>query len=70
MVWTQVTKSWMQLTNVIGTVRHLGARAHRLAEAPVFTNLASDDQYSEPRPTPYLPEGHGQRSESSLHLSC
>jgi hypothetical protein len=31
---------------------------------------SDDDRYDEAGMTPYSPDNHGERSDSSLHLSC
>ena len=69
MFWDRFAKIWRQF--MTGIVSSHGAESHAGAGSgsPVSTKTVGADAYDDAPPTPYLPDYHEVRSDSSLHTS-
>ena len=70
MFWEKIAKTWGGLISRIVTPR--GGEGGAAAGGAVATDakVVGDDAHDDMQPTPYSPDYHNERSESSLHLSC
>ena len=69
MHWDQIIRGWTQLLAKAASpqskAREIGSQPDNSMRAAV----SGEDRY-EVRTTPYTPDNRGERSDSSLHLSC
>jgi len=66
----QIAKGWSQLISAVASLRRAEGQVHLRPDNPNSTYPSGDNGFDESQITPYLPEKHKARSESSLHLSC
>ena len=69
MHWDQIIKGWTQL---IAKAASPQSKAREIGSQPdnsIRATVSGGDWY-EVRTTPYTPDNRGERSNSSLHLSC
>jgi hypothetical protein len=69
MHWDQIIKGWTQLIAKAASpqskAREIGSQPDNSIRATV-----SGGDWHEVRTAPYTPDNRGERSDSSLHLSC
>ena len=69
MDWRQIANGWKQLVAKAfprGVAQEIDSQANRSKLAA----LSGEDEYDEGRITPYIPDNHCERNDSSLRLSC
>ena len=69
MDWHQIAKGWKQLIAKVVSPHSAAQEINSEADHSIRAAL-SGSGYDEARMTPYVPDIHGERNDSSLHLSC
>jgi hypothetical protein len=70
MDWNQIAKGWEQLIAKVAFPRGVAQEIDSQADHSILAALSGGDGYDEGRITPYIPDNHSERNDSSLHLSC
>ena len=66
----QIVKGWRQLIAKVAFPPSVAQEINSQADHSILAAPSGGDRYDEPRIAPYVPDTQGERSESSLHLSC
>jgi hypothetical protein len=70
MDWHQIAKGWKQLIAKVASPHSAAQELDSGADHSIRAALSGGDRYAEARIAPYIPDIHGERNDSSLHLSC
>ena len=69
MYWDQITKSFKQLTTIVGSLR-TALKANSRRGASIRADASYSARYEETTLPPYIPDTRRVRSDFSQHLSC
>lgn len=70
MYWDQFAKGLKQLIAKAVSPQSVAPGEYPDPDHSIVNTPSGDDRYDEAGMTPYSPDNHGERSDSSLHLSC
>lgn len=70
MYWDQFAKGLKQLLDKAVSPPIAAPVEYPHPNESIAANPSGDDRYDEEEMTPYSPDDSGERSDSSLHLSC
>jgi len=70
MHWDQFAKALKQLLDKAVSPQTVALAEYPHRDESIAANASGDDRYDDEEMTPYSPDDSGERSDSSLHLSC
>ena len=70
MYWNHIMKAWIQFFVRGAALRQAAPKVDVVLDGPSPAAWSLGDAFEGERITPFIPDTHVLRNESSLHLSC